>query len=435
MSIAVELKDVSKKFKIYDRPIDRVTECLSLGSKNCHKDFWALKNLSLAIKKGETLGIMGINGAGKSTLLQLIAGILRPTTGSLAISGRVAALLELGSGFNSEFTGRENIFLNAGVLGFSYKETKSKLGEIIDFADIGEFIDHPVKVYSNGMYLRLAFAIAVCTKPNTLLLDEVMAVGDALFQQKCFEKIRELKKEGRTIIIVSHNTNEIKKMTDRCILIDGGRMAADDSPWRVTELYHKHLNEIRLEKQLSSEEDVSREAISYQTNGESFFTEEVALERIIILDSARRPTIEVRNGDKIEIVVSLRFRKALNSPRVGIFITDLYGNTVAGTSTVWSSVDPGSLRPGRPVAISFRLVANLCPGHYFITARLMEKTRDEIYRTVLKINRASGFSIVGEEKFYGLTDLSLGAELVDSDYGISEGDPEGRKDAQSRIKG
>ncbi|MDD5085430.1 MAG: ABC transporter ATP-binding protein [Candidatus Omnitrophica bacterium] len=414
MSAVIELVNVSKKFKIFDRPADRLKELLSFGKRKYHKDFWALKDINLSIGKGETVGIIGINGAGKSTLLQLVSGILRPTAGSVTASGRLATLLELGSGFNPDFTGRENIFLSAGVSGLSRRGTEDKLDEIISFADIGEFIDHPVKVYSNGMYLRLAFAIATCIDPDILLVDEVLAVGDALFQQKCYEKIREFREKGKTILLVSHNTDEIKRNAGRCMLIESGRIVIDDTSWNATEFYHKRLNEMQLEKQKDPPNGPANGGVSYKTSGESFFTGEASLEKIEIVNSSRQVVSKVNQGETVEFIVSLRLKSDLDRPRVGLIITDVYGYTVAGTNTEWNGIDFSGVEAEKQFAVSFKMTMNLKAGPYFVTVRLMEKNGAANWRTVLKMNKAKEFFIVGEEKFYGLTDLNRGARLIDA---------------------
>ncbi len=207
--VALKLENISKCFQIYEKPHHRLLQGISRGKKQYYKEYWALRDLSFTINRGETVGIIGRNGAGKSTLLQIICGILTPTSGSLEVHGRVAALLELGAGFNPEFTGRENVFLNGAVLGLSQQEIYHRFDEIASFADIGTFLEQPVKTYSSGMYVRLAFAVATCVNPDILIVDEALAVGDVKFQAKCFRRFEELVAGGTTILFVTHSTEQI----------------------------------------------------------------------------------------------------------------------------------------------------------------------------------------------------------------------------------
>jgi len=233
---AIAVENLSKSYHIYNKPLDRLLQMLARGRKQYFREFWALKNISLEIKKGETWGIIGKNGSGKSTLLQLICGTLNPTTGSISTRGRIAALLELGSGFNSEFTGRENVYLNASVLGLRREEIDSKFDAIVAFADIGEFIDQPVKTYSSGMYVRLAFAVIANVDADILIIDEALAVGDALFTQKCMRFLRNFKTSG-TLLFVSHDTVAVNSLCDKAIWLDHGCMLANNFSKEVSEAY------------------------------------------------------------------------------------------------------------------------------------------------------------------------------------------------------
>src|SRR3972149_8053062 len=221
MSFSVRIENISKVYRIYDKPQHKLKEAILRGafrrSAAYHREFWALRDINLVIPKGETLGILGQNGSGKSTILEIIAGVLQPTTGSLEVNGRISALLELGAGFNREFTGRENVFMSGAILGISKKEMERRFDDIVSFADIGEFIDQPVKTYSSGMYVRLAFATAVQVDPDILIIDEALAVGDLNFRNRCYRKIEEIKKAGKTILFVSHDTMAVRSLCTRAI--------------------------------------------------------------------------------------------------------------------------------------------------------------------------------------------------------------------------
>src|SRR6266542_3298385 len=237
--IALRVEGVSKQYRLYDSPNDRLKEMLTRGRWRRHREFWALKDINLEIEPGTTTGIVGPNGSGKSTLLQIITGTLEPTHGSVSHEGRVAALLELGAGFNPDFTGVENIFMNASLLGFSRKETEALLTEIEKFAEIGSFIQQPVKTYSSGMYVRLAFSVAISASPEILIVDEALAVGDAVFQHRCMRRIKEMQESGVTILFVSHDPNAIRALCSRAVLLNAGQVVADGPPSDVLNRYQK----------------------------------------------------------------------------------------------------------------------------------------------------------------------------------------------------
>ena len=233
---AVTVENGSKNYRIYAKPSDRLKE-LVFRRRTFHQDFWAVKNVSFRVGKGSTFGVIGENGSGKSTLLQMIAGTVQPTEGKISLNGRVAALLELGAGFNPEFTGRENVFLNASILGLSQEETVRKIPEIERFAEIGRFIDQPVKTYSSGMYVRLAFAVSINADPEILLVDEALSVGDVYFQQRCMRKIRQMKQEGKTILFVSHDMVAVKNLCDTAVWLERGAIKEMGQPDDVVGKY------------------------------------------------------------------------------------------------------------------------------------------------------------------------------------------------------
>src|SRR5687767_4317328 len=239
MPTAIRVDAVSKQFRIYNRPVDRMKESLTRGRWKTHREFWALSNISFEVEAGTTTGIIGPNGSGKSTLLQIITGTLEPTHGKVWHEGRIAALLELGAGFNPEFTGIENIFMNSALMGLSKSETERLLPEITGFAEIGDFIDQPLKTYSSGMYIRLAFATAIASSPEILIVDEALSVGDAVFQHRCSRRIKEMQENGTTILFVSHDPSAIRALCTRAILLNNGQMVAEGAPADVLNRYQK----------------------------------------------------------------------------------------------------------------------------------------------------------------------------------------------------
>ena len=228
--IAIKVDQVSKMYKLYDRPMDRLKESLGLTRKKKYREHWALNKVSFEVKKGETIGIIGTNGSGKSTILKIITGVLNPTEGEVTIDGRISALLELGAGFNMEYTGIENVYLNGMMIGFTKEEIDERLDDILKFADIGDFVNQPCKTYSSGMFVRLAFAVAINIDPEILIVDEALSVGDVFFQSKCYKKFEEFKEQGKTIIFVSHDLSSISKYCDRVVLLNKGDKMAEGAP-------------------------------------------------------------------------------------------------------------------------------------------------------------------------------------------------------------
>src|SRR5438876_3377603 len=273
--LIVRAEKISKCFRIYRHPSDHLRELLTFGKRKYHEPFWAVKDVDLEVERGCCLGIIGENGSGKSTLLRIVAGVLRPTAGNLAVNGRVSALLELGAGFNPHFTGRENIFLNASILGFSDAQTRERIPSIEKFAEIGEFVDRPVKTYSSGMFVRLAFAVAIHMDPDILIVDEALSVGDLFFQQRCIRRIQQLKHQGVTIIFVSHDLQSVRSLADRTIWMDHGRVHLEGKTDDVTSKYLAAMT-MRGRKEVMREEPLGKPL----TTGDELDLPEEALAKI-----------------------------------------------------------------------------------------------------------------------------------------------------------
>ena len=239
--VAIEVKNLSKLYKLYDKPIDRLADSLGLAGKKQFKEHLALNNVSLTVKKGETVGIIGTNGSGKSTILKIITGVLTPTAGEVNVDGHISALLELGAGFNMEYNGIDNIYLNGMMIGFSEEEINQKMDAILEFADIGDYVYQPVKTYSSGMFVRLAFAVAINIDPEILIVDEALSVGDVFFQAKCYHKFEEFKKQGKTILFVSHDLSSISKYCDRAVLLNQGVLIGEGAPKKMIDIYKQVL--------------------------------------------------------------------------------------------------------------------------------------------------------------------------------------------------
>ena len=367
MDNVMSVKDLSKVYRLYDKPIDRLKESLNIFHKSYHKEYYALNNLSFDIKRGETVGIIGINGAGKSTLLKIITGVLTPTGGNIEVKGKISALLELGAGFNMEYTGIENIYLNGTMMGFSKEEVDKKLDDILDFADIGDFVNQPVKTYSSGMFVRLAFAVAINVEPDILVIDEALSVGDVFFQQKCYKKIKELAGKS-TVLIVSHDLNAMTKFCERIIVMSAGQKVFDGEPNEAIAKYFK-LKQGALRNDKKSIELNNSDFEMYKAPDENSYSGkmDVIIEKYFYsIDN--EPFSEVcQKDDEFKISLVINSKIDIESPIIGFQIRDKYGNEVFGQTSLTSPVEQGVIKQGRNI-INFAFDwPEIREGDYFIT--------------------------------------------------------------------
>jgi ABC-type polysaccharide/polyol phosphate transport system ATPase subunit len=353
----VLVQNVSKLYRLYRRPSDRLRELLP-GSAPVHQDFWALKDISFGLEKGETLGLVGPNGCGKSTLLQIVSGILQPTSGRVVTRGRIAALLELGAGFNPEFSGRENVFLNGEIMGLSRAEIERAMPAIERFAEIGEFMERPVKEYSSGMYVRLAFSTAIHVDPEILIVDEALAVGDAVFANRCVRKFQELRERKITVLFVSHDLGLVKQLSDRAILLLNGRMEAEGAPKDVINRYIGLV----LEKQEAPGRKHDRLRSSFR-HGDGT-SEILAVE---LVNGRGESAASFASGEEVTVRVRCRFHKAQKDPMVGILIRTRIGMDVYGTNTRIEQKELGTMEPGDELQVDFRIACWLTPQQYTLT--------------------------------------------------------------------
>ena len=354
----VLVQNVSKLYKLYRRPADRLREALPLVKRKYHSDFWALRDIGFQVEKGETLALVGPNGSGKSTLLQIVAGILQPTRGRVVTRGRIAALLELGAGFNPEFSGRENVFLNGEIMGLSRAEIERAMPSIEAFAEIGEFIARPVKEYSSGMYVRLAFATAIHVDPEILIVDEALAVGDAVFANRCVRKFEELRERKITVLFVSHDLGLVKQLSNRAILLLNGRMEAEGAP---SDVINRYIGLV-LEKQQARQEKQQRFEASYR-HGDGV-SEILSVE---LVNGDGQPVTSVEGGETVTVRVRSRFHHPACDPMVGILIRNRIGMDVYGTNTRIEKKDLGSYQPGDELEVDFHFACWLTPQQYTLT--------------------------------------------------------------------
>jgi len=379
---AVRANNLGKCYQIYEKPLDRLKQSLWRARRRFYREFWALKACSFEIKKGETVGIIGSNGSGKSTLLQIICGTLNPTEGELEVSGKIAALLELGSGFNPEFTGRENVYMSAAIMGISRSEIESRYDTIAAFADIGSFIEQPVKIYSSGMYVRLAFAVAINVSPDILVVDEALSVGDARFQQKCMAKIRAFCQTG-TVIFVSHDTAAVTELCSRAIWIESGRMRMDGPPKYVVEKYLQFMYEgdDRFEAP-ALKSDVNFQC-DFDTDGftpvgddiRQFGDRRVTIEAVRLVSQGSRSRNGVAYaGQACEIGMLLHAHRDIANPIAGYLVKDRLGRELLGDNTNLIRKELPSLSSDRRYVITFQIDAwpNLLEGEYSLAVAIAD---------------------------------------------------------------
>jgi lipopolysaccharide transport system ATP-binding protein len=353
----VLVQNVSKLYRLYRRPSDRLRELLP-GTAARHTDFWALREIGFEVEKGETLSLVGPNGCGKSTLLQIVCGILQPTTGRVVTRGRIAALLELGAGFNPEFSGRENVYLNGEIMGLSRADIDKAMPSIEAFAEIGEFIERPVKEYSSGMYVRLAFSTAIHVDPDILIVDEALAVGDAVFANRCVRKFEELRARKITVLFVSHDLGLVKALSDRAILLLHGRIEAQGKP---NDVINRYIGLV-LEKQQARNKKEDRVRGSFR-HGDG--TSEIL--GVAILNARGEAVTSVASGEPVTVRVRSRFHEAKSDPMVGILLRTRIGMDVYGTNTRVEETPLGEFRAGDELEVDFRIECWLTPQQYTLT--------------------------------------------------------------------
>jgi lipopolysaccharide transport system ATP-binding protein len=383
---AVEFQGVSKSYAIYDAPGDRLKELLTLNRVKRHRDFWALHDVSFQVKRGETFCIVGENGSGKSTLLQMVAGILHPTSGTVGIDGRVSALLELGAGFNPEFSGRDNVYLNGSILGLTTRQIDERYNDIAAFAEIGGFLDQPVKTYSSGMVVRLAFAVAINVDPEILLVDEALAVGDIYFRQRCMRKVHELRQRGITILFVSHAVSDVKAIGDRVLWLDHGRMIDVGEPDRVVSKYLAAMTEkdstyLRLKSAADPEPRrggpvQAPEIVETIPNIDHRFGDGRAeIMGIAVLDEQGRNLPILEPSSRIVVRISVRATAGVALPIVGFMLRNQLGMDFSGTNTAREGYELDALQAGDITTVDFYLeLPELYPASFSFSPAIADGT-------------------------------------------------------------
>ncbi|MDQ7989774.1 MAG: ABC transporter ATP-binding protein [Candidatus Dactylopiibacterium sp.] len=412
--IAVRVSNVFKRFELYAHPKDqlkqlvlpRIRRTLGVSPRQYFREFWALTDVSLELKRGESCGIVGLNGSGKSTLLQIIAGTLSPTRGDVSVQGRVAALLELGAGFNPEFSGRDNVYMSGILLGYSRRQVDEKFDQIVDFAELSEHIDQPLNSYSSGMQMRLAFSVATAFDPDILIVDEALAVGDAYFQQKCFHRINGFKERGGALLFVSHDANAVKQMCDKALLLEGGRNVAVGPPREIVDLYQAMIarksdlagQEFSI-TQGDSNDGVWAKATTISSNGG------VDLLDFSLEDHDGKRTFCIESESRLVVRYALRVHRALDRPAYGLIIRDRLGRSVFETSTYAMRMEETPVGKGENIRVSFAFDFNLRAGQYSFSIGVANRgfSRSEFEEHVLLMHDVEQIQVVDapEASYYG----------------------------------
>ncbi|MGN0151427.1 MAG: ABC transporter ATP-binding protein [Wujia sp.] len=420
--IAISVQNVSKLYKLYDKPSDRLKEALGLAGKKKYKEHYALHDLSFDIGKGECVGIIGTNGAGKSTILKIITGVLNPTKGDVVIDGRISALLELGAGFNMEYTGLENVYLNGTMIGFSKEEIDAKLDDILSFADIGDFVNQPVKTYSSGMFVRLAFAVAINIDPEILIVDEALSVGDVFFQAKCYKKFEEFKKLGKTILFVSHDLSSINKYCDRVVLLNKGRKVDEGTPKEMIGLFKRILvgqeavvksedPEISVTPQdidAMQDDEVSEELwrSNYVINPDVDEYGDGSAEIIdfAIVDEMGNVTNTIEKGTEFIIKSRVRFNKRVNSPIFTYTFKNIQGTAITGTNSLYENAEVGQVQENEEYVAAFRQKMSLQGGEYLLSISCTGYVGDEL-RVYHRLYDVINVSVISQKNTVGFYDM------------------------------
>jgi lipopolysaccharide transport system ATP-binding protein len=406
--IAVSLSNIAKCYKTYLRPVDRLKEII-WPQRNFAQVFWALRDINIQIPQGKTVGIIGRNGSGKSTLLQIIAGTVTPTTGTVQVRGRIGALLELGSGFNPEFTGRENVFLNGAILGISREEMEQKFGAIAQFADIADFIDLPVKTYSSGMMMRLAFAVSVNLEPEVLIIDEALSVGDAAFQFKCFERLEKLTASGVTTLIVSHDIKTVKTFCDHVIYLSKGVEVAAGAPEDIAEMYFLDLRD-EQRRAMADQTVVKTKAPVNTQQKAAFGTDEGQIIQASFTDTQATSSVFTAE-DTVEVEVVVEFSNGLKYPALCLMVLDRKSIPLSGKYIPLIKTTPE--QKNSQAKVRFTFPCRLAEGNYFITLRLENRQSDKTSFLVDKQSGVLHFEVMRttDKKFLGIVDLGIEADI------------------------
>ena len=415
-NLAISVQDVTKIYRLYDKPIDRLLEAMSITKKTYHKKFFALDKISFEIEKGTTVGIIGTNGSGKSTILKIITGVLNPSSGSVEVDGNISALLELGAGFNMDYTGIENIYMNGTMMGFSREEMEKKLPEILEFADIGDFVHQPVKTYSSGMFVRLAFALAINVEPEILIVDEALSVGDVFFQAKCYKKMEEIRQKGTTILMVTHDMGSVIKYCDKVILLNRGSFVAEGKAGEIVDLYKKILaNRFEIEEEVEEDKlpveskvantgKLMKESLSINPSVTEYGDGRAKIYDLGLIDSKGEISNLLIKGEEFTIKERIRFYADIKQPIFTYTIKDKKGTELSGTNTMFELTDIEEVHAGDSYDVEFRQKMNLQGGEYLISMSCtgFENGQHVVYHRLYDV---ASITVISNKNTVGIYDM------------------------------
>lgn len=415
--VAIRVEDLKKVYKLYDKPSDRMKEALGIGkSKKKYREHYALNGVDLTVYQGESIGIIGTNGSGKSTILKIITGVVNPTSGQVAVNGRISALLELGAGFNMEYNGIENIYLNGTMIGFSEKEIDEKMQDILDFADIGDYVHQPVKTYSSGMFVRLAFAVAINIEPEILIVDEALSVGDVFFQAKCYHKFEEFKKMGKTIVFVSHDLSSISKYCDRVVLLNKGNKLGEGEPKAMIDAYKRVLVGQYEEPEenggnLLEDAQLQKAAADSAGTGQGqnpdvleYGNKKARITEIYMCDEKGLRTTAVLKGSKFSIHMKVKFEQDIPSPIFAFTIKNIKGVEICGTNSMVEKAFLEAAKAGEEKDISFTQDMRLQGGEYLVSFGLTGYEGDE-FTVYHRLYDALNITVISDKDTVGYFDM------------------------------
>lgn len=423
--VAIQVEHLSKIYKLYNKPSDRLREVL--GRKVEVREHYALRDVNFSVKRGETVGIIGTNGSGKSTVLKIITGVVTPTKGRVTVDGRISALLELGAGFNMEYSGIENVYLNGTMLGYSKEEIDAKLDDILRFADIGDFVYQPVKSYSSGMFVRLAFAVAINVDPDILIVDEALSVGDVFFQAKCYRKFEEFKRRGKTIVFVSHDLNNVSRYCDRAILLNKGDVLGEGDTKKIVDLYKQILvqqNEAPEDEPDDDTADAFEAPASYGKAFERPFprnpevleygNREAEIVDFTIEDAQGVPTNTIQKMEKFTIRMKVHFNENIDEVIYAFTIKDMRGTEITGTNTMFEKYPVEPQHKGNTQVISFRQTMNLQGGEYLLSLGCTGYKNGE-FTAFHRLYDVCSIVVVAQKNTVGFYDMNSRIHVADAE--------------------
>ncbi len=420
--IAIDVQNVQKIYKLYNKPSDRMKDAFGMLKNNPPKKHYALSGVSMQIKTGETVGIIGTNGSGKSTILKIITGVLNPTAGEVTVNGRISALLELGAGFNMEYNGIENVYLNGTMMGFSEKEIDEKLPAILEFADIGDYVYQPCKTYSSGMFVRLAFAVAINIEPEILIVDEALSVGDVFFQAKCYHKFEEFKKMGKTIVFVSHDLSSISKYCDRVYLLNKGKLLGEGNPKEMIDAYKRVLvgqyEESGVEEANLLEDELLREKAARAAQGQNpqaleYGTKQGEIVEFFIIDDRGIKSNAILKNAEFSIHMKVKFHEDIKMPIFAFTIKDVKGVEITGTNSMVEKAYLDGGNAGEVKEITFTQKMTLQGGEYLLSLGLTGYKGD-IFEVYHRLYDVINITVVSDKNTVGYYDMNSRIEVKDS---------------------